>query len=363
MDTVTQFIREHPERLAQSYERLEPLGHLEIEVRLDWRCNAKCKFCGVWKYSRDGMLSLDRWREVFDDLADAGLAYALFTGGEPMLYPHFHEIVEHLDARGVSLGIITNGSLLNEERVRRLATLRGLRDITVSLDSPVAEVHDEVRKMRGLFDRAVRGMALVRELLPETRLTVNTVVSADTVDTVQGLLDLPTKPDRIRVFPVGLDLPWLDSLATVTENDWAPWAAEAKTQQIAPDALSRGRDALLAMVEPARELGVALEFERMEDDSAQEPYQGTCLVPLGHVVIQPDGNVFPCCHVQDAANRIGRLGEQTSAEMFAGEEYKRFVGSVRPATLPACRSCSRYRGFNREANELLRIQAPGQALR
>lgn len=352
MRVVEQYIREHPEQFVANYHAREVLGRLEIEVRLDWRCNAKCKFCGVWKYSRDGMLPRERWFQIFTELAGQGLAHVLFTGGEPMLYPDFFEIIEHVDGLGVNTAIITNGSLLDAGRVRRLAALKGLREITVSLDSPDAKVHDEVRVMRGLFKRATEGMARVRELAPSVKLTVNTVVSAATAGTVKDLFTLPVLPDQLQVFPVGLDFAWLDSLAGIEENDWGSWAEQAKTEDLPREALVRVRQDIEGLRAEAERLGVDLVFERVDHEGV---FAGVCVVPMGHFVIQPDGDVYPCCHVQDKPNRIGKLAEQSPAEMFAGDTYRDFLTQVRPPTLPACASCSRYRGFNEQANTLLSL--------
>lgn len=343
-------IREHPEEFRQAYRELRPIGALELEVRLDWRCNAKCKFCGVWKYDRAGMLPVERWREIFTDLAAAGLAHVLFTGGEPMLYPDFLDIIQHVDGLGVGTAIITNGSMLDETRVARLATLTGLRQITVSLDSADPVVHDEVRKMRGLFQRATRGMALLRLRAPHVRLVVNTVVSASTAHTVRDLLTLPVLPDHLRVFPVGLDMRWLRSLSGREDNDWGPWAEEAKGEKLSADSLADVRRALADLAERARAAGVTLELDRLRHDG---PFTGDCVVPMGHFVIQPDGDVYPCCHVQDRPNRIGSLAETSVADLLGGEGYQDTLRRLRPARLPSCGACSRYRDFNEAVGPVL----------
>jgi AdoMet-dependent heme synthase len=343
VEIVSRRIREHPEEFRQAYRDLQPIGALELEVRLDWRCNAKCKFCGVWKYGRDGMLPADRWKTVFTELVEAGLAHVVFTGGEPMLYPDFLEIIEHVDGLGVGTAVITNGSLLDEPRVARLAALSGLRQITVSLDSADPVVHDEVRKMRGLFERATRGMALLRLRAPHVRLVVNTVVSASTAGTIKDLLALPVLPDHLRVFPVGLDMAWLNSLDGVEENNWGSWAGEAKTERLSAGTIAQVRAALDDLAAQAGELGVSVEMERLRHDG---PFTGDCLVPMGHFVIQPDGEVYPCCHVQDRPNRIGSLAETSVADLLGGDGYRDTLRRLRPARLPACGACSRYRDFN-----------------
>jgi radical SAM protein with 4Fe4S-binding SPASM domain len=350
MQVIEEYLHEHPEDLARAWAESAPLGSLDIEVRLDWRCNAECKFCGVWKYSRDGMLSPERWMAIFDELATKGLRRVLFTGGEPMMVPYFHDVIEHVDSLGIETAIITNGSLLKAPRVARLAAMRHLRDVTISLDSGDAGVHDGVRKFQGLFKLAVDGMARLRTMAPQIRLTVNTVISAETAGSLRDLLSLPVLPDQLRVFPVGLDMRWLDTLAVKHEGGWAAWAAEAKDQELSGGERQNALATLSELQCEATAKGVTLEFDRM---TPADDFSGNCYVPLGHFVVQPDGDVYPCCHMQSPEQRIGRLGAQSADDFFAGSEYRNFLAELRPVSLSACARCSRYRRFNEFADGIL----------
>jgi radical SAM protein with 4Fe4S-binding SPASM domain len=349
---VEKHIWDDPAEFRVAYEQLRPIQHLDVEVRLDWRCNAKCKFCGVWKYSRDGMLTVEQWKSIFDQLAGEGLDYALFTGGEPLMYPNFEEIIRYVDGLSVETCVITNGFLLTEKRVRQLGTLEHLREIVVSIDSPDPHVHDEVRKLKGLFNRALDGMRRLRSLAPQVRLSMNTVVSEETFWTMKDLFTLPVLPDKIHMIPVGINVAWLDTLRDVPENGWSSWAEEARQQPLAANAIQTVRDELNELHRLAEEHGVLLESDRFQADG---PFQGNCAVPLAHFVIQPDGDVYPCCHVQDKSNRIGELARQTVHDMVASDAYRGLLRRLRPVSLSSCQRCTRYRDFNERVAPLLSV--------
>ena len=59
--------------------------------------------------------------------------------------------------RGLDIKLCTNGVSIDDERARRLAALP-IRVISVSLDGPTAEVHEQLRPP-GSFARACRGVA------------------------------------------------------------------------------------------------------------------------------------------------------------------------------------------------------------
>ena len=105
---------------VRAREKGVPLnGVLEITPR----CNFNCSMCYVHlneaQLSATGkkVLTGDQWIKLIDQAAEAGLMYALMTGGEAMLHPDFERIYLHLLNKGVILTLNTNGSLLTEERV------------------------------------------------------------------------------------------------------------------------------------------------------------------------------------------------------------------------------------------------------
>ena len=50
------------------------------------------------------------------------IPYLSFSGGEPMLHPHFYEMVEYVCSRGSQLKIETNGHYLTPRTARACAT-------------------------------------------------------------------------------------------------------------------------------------------------------------------------------------------------------------------------------------------------
>jgi radical SAM protein with 4Fe4S-binding SPASM domain len=84
------------------------------------RCNLDCKMCYV--HLNPGQikgeeLTTEQWISLIDDACRAGMMYATLTGGECLLHPGFKKIYEHLQASGVLVTILTNGTLLDEEMV------------------------------------------------------------------------------------------------------------------------------------------------------------------------------------------------------------------------------------------------------
>jgi MoaA/NifB/PqqE/SkfB family radical SAM enzyme len=97
---------------------------------------------------------------VIDDLMDQEVPYLSFSGGEPMLHPHFFEMVERVTSRGSQLKIETNGHYLTPGNCERLAKLE-VKAVQVSLDGATSATFGRMR-VRGEFDRTVDGIRNLR---------------------------------------------------------------------------------------------------------------------------------------------------------------------------------------------------------
>lgn len=92
------------------------LGTFELTPR----CNFQCKMCYVRltpaemeHFGRER--TAEEWLNLGRTAFDAGMAFLLLTGGEPLLRPDFPQIYEGLAKLGLSISLNTNGTLLSEE--------------------------------------------------------------------------------------------------------------------------------------------------------------------------------------------------------------------------------------------------------
>ena len=69
-----------------------------------------------------------------DKLASLGLSALTFSGGEPLLHPDLDELISRVRDKGMLAGVITNGFLLNEDRIQRF-NRAGLDYLQISIDN------------------------------------------------------------------------------------------------------------------------------------------------------------------------------------------------------------------------------------
>ena len=137
---------------------------LYVAWQITNECNLACLHCieesGPGKAFADE-LDGEQVFAVLDQLLDREVPYLSFSGGEPMLHPHFFEMVERACARGAQLKIETNAHYLDPANAARLKAL-GVKAVQVSLDGASTATFGRMR-VRGEFDKVLDGIRNLRD--------------------------------------------------------------------------------------------------------------------------------------------------------------------------------------------------------
>jgi organic radical activating enzyme len=95
---------------AREKNRLLPI---HIQILPTNKCNMNCRFCSCSSRDKDLELDIDLARKIIDKCKQAGTKAVTITGGgEPLLYPHFDELVDCFASREIKIGLVSNGLLL-----------------------------------------------------------------------------------------------------------------------------------------------------------------------------------------------------------------------------------------------------------
>jgi MoaA/NifB/PqqE/SkfB family radical SAM enzyme len=148
-----------------------------VDFALDYRCNLRCEHCFATvleKPQGTKRMSLDDYRRVARECMGEGAIQFSFQGGEPLLLDNLAEIIACFKPDRNLISVTTNGTLLNEKRIKYLKEAK-VDILTVSLDSGIPGEHDSFRGVPGTYDKTVAGIELA--LKHGLKVTVGTVVS------------------------------------------------------------------------------------------------------------------------------------------------------------------------------------------
>jgi SynChlorMet cassette radical SAM/SPASM protein ScmF len=141
-------------------------------------CNLRCRHCWIepgHQTERDtySTLAFTSFRTIIEQAKPMGLSSVRLTGGEPLLHPEIHEILELTRKENLQLTLETNGTLCNPELSKEIAGCKG-PSVGVSLDGKNAETHEWVRGVAGCFQAALEGIRNLAEagLKPQVIMTL-----------------------------------------------------------------------------------------------------------------------------------------------------------------------------------------------
>jgi MoaA/NifB/PqqE/SkfB family radical SAM enzyme len=107
-----------------------PIAAHVIPIR---RCNLACAYCNEYDETSPPVPMPEMLNRI-DLLAALGLSSLTFSGGEPLLHPDLDQLIQRVRARGMLAGVITNGFLLNQDRIVRF-NKAGLDYLQISIDN------------------------------------------------------------------------------------------------------------------------------------------------------------------------------------------------------------------------------------
>jgi radical SAM protein with 4Fe4S-binding SPASM domain len=168
-------------------------------------CNIHCRHCGSSaSKARKQELTLKEALAICEQFPELLVQEVNFTGGEPLLHPHWQKIITHLAKLEIYTKILSNGLVLDPEMVDRISDA-GIVGLGVSLDG-MESTHDRIRDYPGLFGRALDGIEQARGMGLET--TIITTVNALNVDELpalyQKLLSAGVQRWQVQpIFPLG----------------------------------------------------------------------------------------------------------------------------------------------------------------
>jgi len=131
-------------------------------------CNLRCQHCYQDDFSKRNDLDWSGLKKVSDNLLATlqewdKKACIHLTGGEPLLKPELFLLLDELNQKSFveELGIITNGLLIDRDRIKKLSAFSKLKKIKISLDGADAETNDSIRQ-KGTFKKIIENLPLIK---------------------------------------------------------------------------------------------------------------------------------------------------------------------------------------------------------
>ncbi|MCL4465759.1 MAG: radical SAM protein [Chloroflexi bacterium] len=282
-------------------------------------CNLRCPYCLGWQgrpHRPLGMMTLEQFRRVVDDVAPYAYWIDLYNRGEPTLNPALPEMIAYAHSKGIGTKLSSNFNLRDASLPERLVW-SGLDQLVIAVDGATQETYSRYRVGGNLADvlenirLAVNAKRLIRSRRPHilVRVLVNRYTEPELATIKRLVAGLGV--DGVFFFPI-----FVDPTDKQAASEWLP--ENRKFSWYASD---------------GRRLGTG------------QRYGAACPELWQRGTITWDGNIFPCCYIDDNRQTFGNVNDRPFTSVWQDDLYvasRTALGSRAAVEIET--TCTRCRG-------------------
>lgn len=184
-----------------------PLGG---SFELTSRCTLNCKMCYIHRRENDaaaisGEKSAEWWLNLAAKAKDAGMLLLLLTGGEPLIRRDFDEIYLGCKKMGLLVSVNTNGTLINDKKIRLFAENPPQR-LNVTLYGACEKTYEDLCGSAAAYRKAVDAIKALKKANVNIKLnysiTPENAADASEAYELAKSLDIPIQPVSYMFSPV-----------------------------------------------------------------------------------------------------------------------------------------------------------------
>lgn len=291
--------------IASATEKFVPLV---LSWNLTRKCNLKCPHCYINATTQElaNELTTEESKRLIDQLCEVSRPLLILSGGEPLLRPDVYEIISYGAAKGLKMGLGSNGSLIDNATAKRLKDA-GIETVSISLDSNIPEQHDEFRGVSGSWEKAVKAIKALRE--NGVLVQVNTTVTQQNYEQIDDIMALAET--------LGVENFHLFFLVPTGRGAKIADISPAKYEDMIKTTFAKTAKHKLN-IRPS----CAPQFMRIAKDMQLDMRQWIrgCIAGLHYCRIYPNGDITPCPYLPI---KLGNIREKPFKEIwFNADTFK-----------------------------------------
>jgi radical SAM protein with 4Fe4S-binding SPASM domain len=288
---------------------------ISISIEPTTSCNLRCPECpsGLRNFTRPtGMLSLDFYKKIIEEIDKDTLSITFYFQGEPFLNPDFLSMIRIAAAKKMHVSTSTNAHFINDDSARQIVE-SGLDRLIISIDGTAQETYEQYRvggNLKKVIDATEHLIHWKNKLQSKTpHLIFQFLVVKPNEHQIQ---DIETLGKRLKVDEIRF-----------------------KTAQIYN--YEQGNPLIPSIDKYSR-------YKRKKDGSyvLKNKLPNQCWKMWHSTVITWDGKILPCCFDKDAKHQLGNLQSSPFKTIWESNEYNQFRASILKSRsqIDICQNCS-----------------------
>ncbi len=181
-----------------------------LAISITYRCNSKCKTCGIWKLKHKNEMTTEQIEDLSKSLGTEVLWFTI-TGGEPFLRDDLAEIIKFLCKynKPLVVNIATNGTIDNMSKVINDILKACDKRIKLVINFSIDELKNKYKEVRGIdaWDKVINNynkVKLLKQKYKNLYLGVNITISQYNIqrfEKIYNYIEQNLQPDSIIAEP------------------------------------------------------------------------------------------------------------------------------------------------------------------
>lgn len=270
------------------------------------------------------------------------LPYFYLTGGDPILHPHFWDLLGLMKEHDIPFTLMGNPFHLTAENLKKMKEL-GCDKYQMSIDG-MEETHDWFRKP-GSFKTTLEKIRLINEA--GITSVIMTTVSGTNIEEIPSVVDAVVDSEA-QVYAFARYVPTSDGKGN-EESDWyiSPEDYRDFLEEIDRKYIDYESKGCKTYFNRKDHLWTLFEYEhgrfKIPDDAEKGMIYGGCNCGNCHITILPTGDIFACRRV--ATSKVGNAFKDRLKDVWLNQkmegfrDYEKFSKCAKCELLPYCRGC------------------------
>lgn len=289
-----------------------------IHVEIASECNERCVHCYIPHEFKSDLIDDGLFLEILHQARKMNLLHITISGGEPMLHPHFIDFLRECRINDMSVNVLSNLTLLNDEMVAEMK-LNPLLSVQTSVYSMIPDIHDGITHKKNSLNRTLSSIVkLIENRIPVQISCPILKVNHDSYKDVQ----------RWAVdhnISVGIDFSIIARYNHNQENLGCRLSYEELEHIISEKIINDSE-----YIEDLKK--EITENKRKTEDSY------ICSICNSSICIGPSGNVFPCVGWTNKV--VGNIVNNSLYDIWIQSDEVKRLRTIRLKDFIECKGCN-----------------------
>ncbi|MBU1924590.1 MAG: radical SAM protein [Candidatus Omnitrophica bacterium] len=317
---------------------------VSINLLITNRCNLKCKICSAKLNDASASeISKEELIKFFEQIKWLRPSFFI-GGGEPFMREDIFDIITYLNQLKLRFGLVTNGTLLNADKIFRLLNLNP-RILVFSLHGD-EKVHDNVTCVTGSYLRCCESIKAAVKRRKSTKIILNCVINNQNFRELENMIILGKK--------LGVDRVRFEQLIFLTKDEYdehlkmckefSLTGGEILTYIKKSDEPLIGEELKLSIPRLQKKYGKFVVFKPyLQNDEIRRWYKNKfnlkrrCLFSKHSIFIKHNGDVIPCQFFPNY--RLGNINSNKLENIWQNDKHKLFQRILGKKLMPGCMRC------------------------